>query len=267
MLGMTTEQANQAQQAQQAQQAHHSNPSHANSTQGLNADPAELAKFSALAHKWWDTESEFRPLHQINPLRLDWMLEQVSMAGKQVLDVGCGGGILSDAMARAGANVLGIDLASKALSVAKLHALEAQTPNVAYREVSAETLASEMPGQFDVVTCMEMLEHVPDPASVVQACATLVKPGGTVFFSTINRNAKAFVFAIVGAEYVLQLLPKGTHEYAKFIKPSELASYCRTADLDVQRTRGMEYNPFTKHYWLSGDTSVNYMIATTKPLA
>jgi 2-polyprenyl-6-hydroxyphenyl methylase / 3-demethylubiquinone-9 3-methyltransferase len=240
------------------------NAPHNTITPEVNADPAELAKFSALAHKWWDPDSEFRPLHQINPLRLNWMREQVDIVGKRVLDVGCGGGILSDAMARAGAQVVGIDLASKALSVAKLHALEAQTPNVQYREMSAEALAAEQPGQFDVVTCMEMLEHVPDPASVVQACATLVKPGGTVFFSTINRNPKAFLFAIVGAEYVLRLLPKGTHEYAKFIKPSELASYARAADLQLNATKGMEYNPLTKHYWLSGDTSVNYMLATTK---
>ncbi|NIC41847.1 bifunctional 2-polyprenyl-6-hydroxyphenol methylase/3-demethylubiquinol 3-O-methyltransferase UbiG [Aquabacterium sp. A08] len=230
----------------------------------LNADPAELAKFSELAHRWWDTESEFRPLHQINPLRLDWIDRQVALAGRQVLDVGCGGGILADAMARKGAQVLGIDLASKALKVAQLHALEAETPNVSYREVSAEQLAEERPGQFDVVTCMEMLEHVPDPASVVRACATLVKPGGWVFFSTLNRNPKSFLFAIVGAEYVLQLLPKGTHEYAKFIKPSELAGHCRAAGLDLQATRGMEYNPLTRRYWLSGDTSVNYMFSTRK---
>lgn len=230
----------------------------------LNADPAELAKFSELAHRWWDTESEFRPLHQINPLRLDWIDRQVPLAGLQVLDVGCGGGILADAMARKGAQVLGIDLASKALKVAQLHALEAETPNVSYREVSAEHLAEECPAQFDVVTCMEMLEHVPDPASVVRACATLVKPGGWVFFSTLNRNPKSFLFAIVGAEYVLQLLPKGTHEYAKFIKPSELASHCRAAGLDLQATRGMEYNPLTRRYWLSGDTSVNYMFSTRK---
>ncbi len=230
----------------------------------VNADPAELAKFSELAHRWWDPESEFRPLHQINPLRLDWIDQQVALSGKQVLDVGCGGGILSDSMARKGAQVLGIDLASKALKVAQLHALEAETPNVSYREVSAEALAAERPGSFDVVTCMEMLEHVPDPASVVQACATLVKPGGWVFFSTINRNPKSFLFAIVGAEYVLQMLPKGTHEYAKFIRPSELASYCRAAELDLQGMRGMEYNPLTRRYWLSGDTSVNYMIATRK---
>ncbi len=230
-----------------------------------NADPAELAKFSDLAHRWWDTESEFRPLHQINPLRLGWIEGLAPLQGKRVLDIGCGGGILADAMARRGAQVLGIDLASKALKVAQLHALEANTQGVEYREISAEALASEQPGSFDVVTCMEMLEHVPDPSSVVQACATLVKPGGQVFFSTINRNAKAFLFAIVGAEYVLSLLPRGTHEYAKFIKPSELAAYCRLAGLDLQQTNGMEYNPLTGHYWLSADTSVNYMLATQKP--
>jgi 2-polyprenyl-6-hydroxyphenyl methylase/3-demethylubiquinone-9 3-methyltransferase len=212
-----------------------------------NADPAELAKFSDLAHRWWDTESEFRPLHQINPLRLAWIDDLVPLKGKRVLDIGCGGGILADAMARKGAEVLGIDLATKALRVAQLHALEAQTEGVTYREVSAEKLADEQPASFDVVTCMEMLEHVPDPASVVRACATLVKPGGRVFFSTINRNPKAFLFAIVGAEYVLNLLPRGTHEFAKFIKPSELAAYARAAGLDLQHTRGMEYNPLTRH--------------------
>lgn len=230
-----------------------------------NADPAELAKFSDLAHRWWDTESEFRPLHQINPLRLGWIEGLVPLKGKRVLDIGCGGGILADAMARQGAQVLGIDLATKALKVAQLHALEANTQGVEYREISAEALATEQPGSFDVVTCMEMLEHVPDPSSVVRACATLVKPGGQVFFSTINRNAKAFLFAIVGAEYMLNLLPRGTHEYAKFIKPSELAAYCRSAGLDLQQTKGMEYNPLTRHYWLSADTSVNYMLATQKP--
>ena len=229
-----------------------------------NADPAELAKFSDLAHRWWDTDSEFRPLHQINPLRLAWIDDIVPMAGKRVLDIGCGGGILADAMARKGAEVLGIDLAGKALKVAQLHALEAQTQGVSYREVSAETLAAEQPERFDVVTCMEMLEHVPDPSSVVRACATLVKPGGHVFFSTINRNAKAFVFAIVGAEYILNLLPRGTHEFAKFIKPSELASYARAAGLDLEHTRGMEYNPLTRHYWLSANTSVNYMLGMRK---
>jgi 2-polyprenyl-6-hydroxyphenyl methylase/3-demethylubiquinone-9 3-methyltransferase len=234
-----------------------------NSTE--NADLAELAKFSDLAHRWWDTESEFRPLHQINPLRLTWIDELVPLNGKRVLDIGCGGGILADAMARKGAEVLGIDLATKALRVAQLHALEAQTQGVTYREISAEKLADEQPDTFDVVTCMEMLEHVPDPASVVRACATLVKPGGRVFFSTINRNPKAFLFAIVGAEYVLNLLPRGTHEFAKFIKPSELAAYARAAGLDLQHTRGMEYNPFTRHYWLSANTSVNYMLAMQKP--
>ncbi len=229
-----------------------------------NADPAELAKFSELAHRWWDTESEFRPLHQINPLRLGWIESLAPLKGKRVLDIGCGGGILADAMARQGAQVLGIDLAGKALKVAQLHALEAETQGVEYREISAEALALEQPAGFDVVTCMEMLEHVPDPSSVVKACATLVKPGGHVFFSTINRNAKAFLFAIVGAEYILNLLPRGTHEYAKLIKPSELAAYARSAGLNLQQTRGMEYNPLTRHYWLSANTSVNYLLATQK---
>jgi 2-polyprenyl-6-hydroxyphenyl methylase/3-demethylubiquinone-9 3-methyltransferase len=229
-----------------------------------NADPQELAKFSELAHRWWDPESEFRPLHQINPLRLDWICDLVPLAGKKVLDVGCGGGILSDAMARRGADVLGIDLASKPLKVAQLHAMEAGTPSVRYREVAAEALAAESPAAFDVVTCMEMLEHVPDPSSVVRACATLVKPGGWVFFSTINRNPKSFLFAIVGAEHVLKLLPKGTHEYARFIRPSELTRWCRDAGLDASATRGLEYNPITRRYWLSADTSVNYMIACRK---
>ena len=231
----------------------------------VNVDPQEIAKFSELAHRWWDPESEFRPLHQINPLRLDWIDQRASLRGKRVLDVGCGGGILSDAMARRGADVLGIDLSTKALRVASLHALEANTPSVQYREVSAETLAAESPSEFDVVTCMEMLEHVPDPLSVVSACAALVKPGGWLFFSTINRNPKSFLFAIVGAEYVLKLLPKGTHEYAKFIKPSELAGYCREAGLDVNESCGLEYNPLTRRYWLSGDTSVNYMLACRRP--
>lgn len=231
----------------------------------LNADPQELAKFSDLAHRWWDADSEFRPLHQINPLRLDWIDAQCGVAGKQVLDVGCGGGILADAMARRGADVLGIDLATKALRVAQLHALEAATPSIDYREIAAEALADELPGHFDVLTCMEMLEHVPDPASVVRACAALVKPGGWLFFSTINRNPKSFLFAIVGAEYVLNLLPRGTHEYARFIQPSELARYCRDAGLDLTGTRGMEYNPVTRRYWLSADTSVNYLLACRKP--
>jgi 2-polyprenyl-6-hydroxyphenyl methylase/3-demethylubiquinone-9 3-methyltransferase len=229
-----------------------------------NVDQAELAKFSDLAHRWWDVNSEFRPLHQINPLRLDWINSLASIRGKQVLDVGCGGGILSDAMARAGATVTGIDLAGKSLKVAQLHALECQTPNVNYREISAEAMADQAPAQFDVVTCMEMLEHVPDPASTVKACATLVKPGGWVFFSTLNRNPKSFLFAIIGAEYVLNLLPRGTHEYAKFIRPAELASDCRNAGLEVMASKGLQYNPLTRRYWLDNNTSVNYMLATQR---
>jgi 2-polyprenyl-6-hydroxyphenyl methylase / 3-demethylubiquinone-9 3-methyltransferase len=230
----------------------------------VNADPAELAKFSDLAHRWWDPESEFRPLHQINPLRLDWIQSHAPLAGKRVLDVGCGGGILADAMGRKGAQVIGIDLATKALKVAQLHALEAHTPNVEYREVSAEALAAEQPGAFDVVTCMEMVEHVPDPASVVRACAALVKPGGWVFFSTINRNPKSFLFAIVGAEHILRLLPKGTHEYARFIRPSELARDCRAAGLAVEDLTGMTYNPISKRYALGRDVDVNYLLACRK---
>ena len=230
----------------------------------LNADPLELAKFSELAHRWWDVDGEFRPLHQINPLRLDWIARHCRLRDARVLDVGCGGGILADAMARRGADVLGIDLADKPLKVAQLHALEGEPASVAYRLVAAEDLAREMPGQFDAVTCMEMLEHVPDPASVVRACATLAKPGGAVFFSTIHRNPKAFLFAIVGAEYMLSLLPKGTHEYARFIRPSELARWCRDAGLELTETRGMAYNPLTRRYRLSGDTSVNYLMACRK---
>ena len=233
-------------------------------TTTLNADPQELAKFSELAHRWWDTDSDFRPLHQINPLRLDWIDQQARLAGKRVVDIGCGGGILSDSMARRGAKVLGIDLATKALKVAELHAMEAETPNIEYREVAAEALAAEMPAQFDVVTCMEMLEHVPEPASVVRACSQLVKPGGWFFFSTINRNPKAFMLAIVGAEHVLKMLPKGTHEYARFIRPSELAQWCRDAGLTLSATRGMEYNPLTERYWLSADLGVNYLLACRK---
>ena len=231
-----------------------------------NVDPAELAKFSELAHRWWDPESEFRPLHQINPLRLDWIQSLVPLQGKEVVDIGCGGGILTDAMARNGANALGADLATKSLKVAQLHALEAQTPNVRYQEISAEALAAERPASFDVVTCMEMLEHVPDPSSIVRACASLVMPGGWVFFSTLNLNAKSFLFAIVGAEYVLNLLPRGTHEYAKFIRPSELARDCREAGLEWNQTRGMQYNPLTRRYWMSQDTSVNYLVATQRPV-
>jgi 2-polyprenyl-6-hydroxyphenyl methylase/3-demethylubiquinone-9 3-methyltransferase len=233
-------------------------------TSTINADPAELAKFSDLAHRWWDIESEFRPLHMINPLRLEWINGMTPLGGQRVLDVGCGGGILADSMARKGATVLGIDLSTKGLKVAQLHALEAQTPNVSYREIAVEALAIEQPGSFDTVTCMEMLEHVPDPASIVRACAALVKPGGWVFFSTLNRNPKSFLMAVVGAEYVLKLLPRGTHEYAKMVKPSELAAYCRAGGLDLQRTAGMAYNPLTQRYWLNQDTSVNYLFATRK---
>jgi 2-polyprenyl-6-hydroxyphenyl methylase/3-demethylubiquinone-9 3-methyltransferase len=230
----------------------------------INVDPQELAKFSEVAHRWWDPESEFRPLHQINPLRLDWIAKRAQLSGARVLDVGCGGGILSDAMARRGADVLGIDMADKPLKVAQLHALEAGTQSVQYRLVSAESLAEETPARFDVLTCMEMLEHVPDPASVVRACAALVRPGGRLFFSTLNRNPKAFVFAIIGAEYLLGLLPKGTHEYERFIRPSELAQWCRAVEVSVLETSGLEYNPLTRRYRLSGDTSVNYMFACRK---
>ncbi len=232
-----------------------------------NFDPAELAKFSDLAHRWWDANGEFRPLHQINPLRLQWITSHSPLRGKNVLDVGCGGGILADAMARQGAQVLGIDLADKPLRVARLHALEVNTPNIRYREVSTEVLAAEQPASFDVVTCMEMLEHVPDPSAIVKACAALVKPGGWVYFSTINRNLKSFLFAIVGAEYILKLLPKGTHDYAKMVRPSELGRWCREAELDLQQSRGLEHNPLTGRYWLSGNTGVNYLIATQKPVA
>jgi len=230
-----------------------------------NVDAQELAKFSELAHKWWDPESDFRPLHQINPLRLEWIDSLATLRGKQVLDVGCGGGILAEAMGRRAAGVLGIDLAAKPLGVARLHALEAQVGNVDYREIATEALAAERPAAFDVVTCMEMLEHVPDPAAVVRACAVLVKPGGWVFFSTLNRNVKSFAFAIVGAEYVLGLLPKGTHEYARFIKPSELARWSRDAGLALHESKGLEYNPLTRRYRLSADTSVNYMLACRRP--
>lgn len=226
-----------------------------------NVDAQELAKFSALAHRWWDPQSEFRPLHEINPLRLDWIDSMAPLGGQRVVDVGCGGGILAEAMARRGARVTGIDLAAKPLGVARLHALEAGEDRVDYREISAESLAQEMPAAFDVVTCMEMLEHVPDPGSTVRACAAMVRPGGWVFFSTLNRNPKSFLFAIVGAEYVLNLLPRGTHEYARFIRPSELARLCRDAGLDLVATHGMTYNPFTRRYRLEHDTSVNYLFA------
>ncbi len=228
-----------------------------------NFDTAELNKFSELAHKWWDKTSEFKPLHDINPLRLNYIDQTVSLSGKKVLDVGCGGGILSESMAQKGATVTGIDLGEKALKVAQLHSLESGI-HVDYRLIAVEQLAKEAPASFDVVTCLEMLEHVPDPASVVQACAALVKPGGHVFFSTINRNPKAYLFAVVGAEYVLNMLPRGTHDYAKFIKPSELAGYVRNSGLSLQHQIGMSYNPITKHYWLDNDVLVNYMMHTIK---
>ncbi len=229
----------------------------------MNADPAELQKFSDLAHRWWDPESEFKPLHQINPLRLDWIDKTVSLSGKKVVDIGCGGGILAESMAGRGAEVTGVDLSEKALGVARLHLYESgETVN--YRHISAEDIARESPASFDVVTCMEMLEHVPDPASTIRACATLVKPGGKVFFSTLNRNLKAYLLAVVGAEYVLNLLPRGTHEYAKFIKPSELSRYVRDAGLNVEELRGMSYNPLTKIYALGQDTDVNYLMCTSR---
>jgi len=224
-----------------------------------NADPVELAKFSALAHRWWDPTSEFKPLHDINPLRLTYIDQRCSgLRGKSVLDVGCGGGILAEAMAREGAQVTGIDLSEKALGVARLHQLESGSA-VDYRLISAETLAGQMPASFDVVTCMEMIEHVPEPGSTVAACARLAKPGGRLVFSTINRNAKAYLFAVIGAEYVLKLLPRGTHDYARFLKPSELAAFARKAGLESEAIIGMSYNPVSKHYSLSRDTSVNYI--------
>ena len=233
--------------------------------QTLNADELELQKFGDLAHKWWDKNSEFKPLHAINPLRLNWIDGLIGLKGKRVLDVGCGGGILSESMYFKGAEVTGIDLGEKALNVAKLHQLESGA-KVDYQYIAVEELATQQPASFDVVTCMEMLEHVPDPAAIITACARLVKPGGSVFFSTINRNPKAYLFAVLGAEYVLNLLPKGTHDYAKFIKPSELASWARIANLDIHTMRGMSYNPITKHYSLGDDVAVNYMIHTTLPL-
>lgn len=228
-----------------------------------NADPLELQKFSDLAHRWWDPTSEFRPLHEINPLRLEWIDQIVSLSGKTVLDIGCGGGILSESMAARGANVTGIDLSDKALGVAKLHLLESGR-RVDYRKESAEAHAAEAPERYDVVTCMEMLEHVPDPSSIVAACAQLVKPGGHVFFSTLNRNPKAYLLAVIGAEYILNMLPKGTHDYAKFIRPAELCRWAKAAGLEPDELIGMGYNPLTRVYRLNTDTSVNYLVHTTR---
>ena len=233
----------------------------------LNVDPAEIEKFSALAHRWWDPSSEFRPLHEINPLRLDWIKGFCELEGQHALDVGCGGGILAEAMARSGAQTLGIDLAEKSLKVAQLHALQNQVQGITYEKIPVEELAERSPGRFDLITCMEMLEHVPDPRSVIESCSRLVKPGGWVFFSTINRNAKAFLFAILGAEYVLNLLPKGTHEYEKFIRPSELVGMARQAGLELQATQGLQYNPLTRRYWLNQDVSVNYLLAMRRTKA
>jgi 2-polyprenyl-6-hydroxyphenyl methylase/3-demethylubiquinone-9 3-methyltransferase len=230
----------------------------------MNVDQAELRKFSDLAARWWDPEGPMRPLHEINPVRLQWIEGIAPLAGRRVVDIGCGGGVLAEAMAQRGAAVTGIDLAGKPLRVAQLHGLESGA-QVEYREASAESLAAECPGAFDVVTCMEMLEHVPDPASVVRACATLARPGGTVFFSTINRNVKSFALAIVGAEYVLNLLPRGTHEYARFIRPSELIAKARAAGLELRDMIGMQYNPFTKTATLGPDADVNYLVACVRP--
>ena len=229
----------------------------------MNADPIELQKFSDLAHRWWDPSSEFRPLHEINPLRLEWINARAPLRGKKVLDIGCGGGILSESMAQRGADVTGIDLGEKALKVADLHSLETGIA-IRYELIAAEALAAREPASFDVVTCMEMLEHVPDPAAIVEACATLVKPGGHVFFSTLNRNPKSYLFAVIGAEYLLRLLPKGTHDYGKFITPAELAQYVRNAGLTVDALKGMSYNPLTQMYSLNQDTSVNYLLAATR---
>ncbi|PHV07505.1 bifunctional 3-demethylubiquinol 3-O-methyltransferase/2-polyprenyl-6-hydroxyphenol methylase [Janthinobacterium sp. BJB412] len=231
----------------------------------MNADPLELQKFSELAHRWWDPTSEFRPLHEINPLRLEWINARAPLAGKKVIDIGCGGGILSESMARKGAIVTGIDLSEKALKVADLHSLESGA-QVRYKLIAAEDMAAQEAGQYDVVTCMEMLEHVPDPAAIVRAAATLVKPGGQVFFSTLNRNAKAYLFAVIGAEYLLRMLPKGTHDYDKFITPAELSQFVRSAGLELQGMKGLGYNPLSKLYSLNDDTSVNYMVATSRPL-
>lgn len=229
----------------------------------LNIDADEVAKFDQSASRWWDPNSEFKPLHDINPLRLDYIDEHAELSGKRVVDVGCGGGILAESMAARGASVTGIDMAGAALSVAKLHALESGV-DVDYRQVTAEQLAAEAPESFDVVTCMELLEHVPDPASLIAACAQLATPGGRVFFSTLNRNPKAYLLAVVAAEYLLKMLPRGTHDFAKFIRPAELARWARTAGLEVKDLTGMSYNPISRHYYLSQDVSVNYLVYTIK---
>ena len=231
----------------------------------MNADPLEIQKFSELAHRWWDPTSEFRPLHEINPLRLEWINARAPLSGMKVIDIGCGGGILAESMARKGATVTGIDLSDKALKVADLHSLESGV-QVRYQKIAAEDMAAQEAGQYDVVTCMEMLEHVPDPAAIVKAAATLVKPGGHVFFSTLNRNAKSWLFAVVGAEYLLRMLPRGTHDYAKFITPAELSGFVREAGLQVDGLKGLSYNPLTKMYSLNQDTDVNYMVACSRPL-
>jgi 2-polyprenyl-6-hydroxyphenyl methylase / 3-demethylubiquinone-9 3-methyltransferase len=226
-----------------------------------NADPHELQKFSDLAHRWWDPKAEFKPLHEMNPLRLAWIDSHAHLINKRVLDIGCGGGILSESMARLGASVKGIDLSENALGVADLHSLESGVTNIEYEEISAEALAEREPQSYDVITCMEMLEHVPRPASIVQACAKLIKPGGWVFCSTLNRNPKSYLFAVIGAEYIAQMLPKGTHDYTRFIKPSELASYVRDAGLTPYEFKGVAYHPIGKRFTLTDDTSINYMLA------
>ncbi|MDO6562773.1 bifunctional 2-polyprenyl-6-hydroxyphenol methylase/3-demethylubiquinol 3-O-methyltransferase UbiG [Amphritea sp. 1_MG-2023] len=238
---------------------------HTQNNAGANIDPQEIAKFEELASRWWDRDSEFKPLHDINPLRVDFIDRIASLSGKSVLDVGCGGGILSEAMAHRGAEVTGIDMGEAPLKVAKLHGLESGV-NVAYRQVTVEELATEQPQQYDIVTCMEMMEHVPDPSSIVDACSRLVKPGGYVFFSTLNRNPKSYMMAIVGAEYLLKLVPKGTHDFNKFIRPSELANWIRQSGLQSKKITGLTYNPLNKSYKLNDkDVDVNYMVATQKP--
>jgi 2-polyprenyl-6-hydroxyphenyl methylase / 3-demethylubiquinone-9 3-methyltransferase len=229
-----------------------------------NVDPHELQKFSEMAHRWWDPNAEFKPLHELNPVRLEWIDAHAHLMGKRALDIGCGGGILSESMAARGAKVKGIDLASSALGVADLHSLESGV-EVEYEEIAAEALAAREPAAYDVVTCMEMLEHVPSPGAIVEACATLVKPGGWVFFSTLNRNAKAYLFAVIGAEYIARMLPRGTHDYARFIKPSELGGFARAARLEVVEIKGITYRPFSKRFGLSDDTSINYLMACRRP--